>query len=50
MKRSIRSPAGSGLEKSTNLMLPAGTVRMPWLNFTRAHCCTSSRPELSPVK
>ena len=23
-------------------MLPAGTVRTPWLNFTRAHCWTSS--------
>ncbi len=33
-------PAGSGFEKSTNFMLPAGTVRTPWLNCTRAHCCT----------
>ena len=50
MKRSTRSSAGSGFEKSTNFMLPAGTVLTPWLNFTRAHCCTSSSSALSPVK
>ena len=33
MKRSTRSSAGSGLEKSTKRMLPAGTVRTPWLKL-----------------
>ncbi len=47
MKRSTRSSEGSGFEKSTNFMLPAGTVRTPWLNLTRAHCCTSAAS--SPV-
>ena len=31
-------------------MLPAGTVRTPWLKRTRAHCCTSSPPSRSGVK
>ena len=50
MKRSTRSSPGSGFEKSTKRMLPAGTVRTPWLNFTRAHCWTSSSPSGSPLK
>jgi hypothetical protein len=47
MKRSTRSAPGSGRVKSTNCSEPAGTVRMPWLNDTRAHCWMSSP---SPVK
>ena len=42
MNRWTRSAAGSGLEKSTNCSDPAGTVRMPTENITRAHCWTSS--------
>ncbi len=47
MKRSTRSAPGSGLPNSTNRSESAGTVRMPWLNETRAHCWMSSPP---PVK
>jgi len=32
----------SAMGLAVHSMLPAGTVRMPWLNLTRAHCCTSS--------
>ena len=39
--------AGSGVWKSTNWSEPAGTVRIPTLNDTRAHCWMSSS---SPVK
>jgi hypothetical protein len=47
MKRSTRSAPGSGFEKSTNCSEPAGTVRTPTWNETRAHCWMSSP---SPVK
>jgi hypothetical protein len=47
MKRWTRAAPASGLEKSTNWRLPAGTVRTPWLKATRAHCWISSP---SPLK
>ena len=42
MKRSTRSAPGSGFEKSTKWSVPAGTVRIPIGNSTRAHCWVSS--------
>jgi len=39
--------ASGGVWKSTNCSEPAGTVRTPGANFTRAHCWMSSPP---PVK